>query len=78
MLNATVWPDCWASWCLFVELSGQWRVRGIDAQPTALDYTPLFMRMERMRLDDDTWRQMFDDVRVCEAAALAQMRLNQA
>lgn len=78
MLNATVWPDCWASWRVFVEVSGQWRCQGMDARPVALDYTPLFMRMQRMQLDDDAWRELFEDVRVCEAAALEQMRLNQA
>ena len=42
----------------------------------ALDYTTLFLRMERMSLDDAGWVQMYDDIRVLEAAALEQMREN--
>jgi len=42
--------------------------------PTALDYTALFARMDRMRLHDDDWRSLFDDVRVLEAQALRSMR----
>lgn len=40
----------------------------------ALDYTALFARMDRMRLDDDRWEELFHDIRVCEAAALKEMR----
>lgn len=42
--------------------------------PTALDYTALFARMERMRLADDDWQALFADVRVLEAQALRAMR----
>ena len=42
--------------------------------PTALDYTPLFMRMDRMGLSDDDWNDLFRDVRVIEAAALEAMQ----
>ena len=38
----------WASWSLFVEMSGQWRIGGMGG--SALDYAAVFMRMERMRL----------------------------
>ena len=67
-----MWPDNWQAWTLFVQMSGQWRASfgGL----IALDYTPLFMRMERMRLDDRAWDDLFQDVRVLEASALEQMR----
>jgi hypothetical protein len=63
-----VWPENWPAWCLFAEMSGQWRVG--FAGRYALDYTPLFARMERQRLDDATWEQRFSDVRVMEQAVL--------
>jgi hypothetical protein len=78
VLHAEVWPDGWAAWSLFEELSGQWRCRGMDARPFALDYTPLLMRLDRMHLDDAAWRELYADVRVLEAAALEQMARNQA
>lgn len=52
-------------------MSGQWRV-GFSGQ-YALDYTPLFMRMDRLRLDDAAWEALFADVRVLEHAALQAM-----
>lgn len=36
----------------------------------ALDYAAVFMRMERMRLDDDAWELMFADLRAIERAVL--------
>ncbi len=36
----------------------------------ALDYGPLFARMERMHLSDDDWNDLFSDVAVIEAAAV--------
>lgn len=50
----------------------QWR-EGFSG-PTALDYTALFARMDRLRLDDTAWEELFSDVRVLEAAALKAMR----
>jgi hypothetical protein len=49
-------------------VSGQWRA-GFHGR-YALDYTPLFMRMERLRLDDAEWETMFSDVRLIERTVL--------
>lgn len=57
-------------------MSGQWRTGFGGAY--ALDYTALFMRMDRMRLDDATWEQMFADVRVLEAEALVHLKAKKA
>lgn len=65
---AQVWPENWPVWQLWRELRGQWRAGFNGAY--AIDYTPLFMRMERMRLGDADWEEMFADFRVVEAAAL--------
>lgn len=72
-----VWPENWRAWCLYAEMSGQWRraSSGLGgSQPVALDYTPLFMRMERMALSDEEFNSLFADIRVIEAAALEEMR----
>lgn len=50
---------------------------GVNGTRVALDYTPLFMRMDRMRLGDDEWEELFQDFRILESAALQQMRDNQ-
>jgi hypothetical protein len=55
----------------------QWRAAGMSGQYHGLDYTPLFARLDRLGLTHDEWEQAFDDVRVCEAAAIEQMRANQ-
>lgn len=74
MEEAEVWPENWPAWALFDEMQGQWRTRGMDGKPYALDYGPLLMRLERMRLSDEDWQRMYDDVRVLEATALGEMR----
>lgn len=69
---AEVWPENWPSWRLWTEVCNQWRTSmgGIFA----LDYSVLFARMERMRLDDMEWERLFHDIRVIEGAALAAMK----
>lgn len=69
-----LWPENWKSWTLFAEMFGQWRA-GMGGK-YAMDYTPLFMRMERMRLPDGEWEVIYTDIRVLESAALEQMRAN--
>lgn len=54
-------------------MSGQWRTSGMGAR-IALDYTPLFMRMDRMGLSDEAWDDKFRDIRVIEGAALDAMQ----
>ena len=59
------------AWRLFSELSTQWRTGA--GGTTGLDYNPLFVRMERMRLPDDEWEDLFQGVRLIEQGALAAM-----
>lgn len=67
-----MWPENWPVWTLWQEMAGQWRVGMNGAY--AIDYGPLFMRMERMRMSDHRWEEVFHDFRVVESAALDQMR----
>ena len=53
-------------------MSGQWRYSFGGKE--ALDYTPLFMRMDRMGLDDKAWNELFHDIRHIESAAIEKMR----
>ena len=75
---AEVWPENWSAWALFDEMGGQWRTRGMGGMPYALDYGPLLMRMERLRLSDIEYENLFADVRVLEHAALKQMKESEA
>lgn len=72
-----VWPENWEAWRLFCEFSGQWRTAGMNGIRFALDYTPLFLRMDHLGLSDEEWNDLFADVRAMEAAALEQMAENQ-
>ena len=38
--------------------------------PTGLDYNVVFTRLERMRLSDLDYEQLFEDLRVIESEAL--------
>lgn len=73
--DVEVWPENWAAWSAFCDVSGQWRMSAMGGA-IALDYGPVFTRLDRLRLSADDWEAMFQDVRVIEAAALEQMRLN--
>ena len=53
-------------------MSGQWRTGGMGVR-YALDYTAVFMRMERLRLDDETWEIVFADLRHMERTVLEVM-----
>jgi hypothetical protein len=68
---AVVWPENWPVWLLWGEMRGQWRV-GINGA-YAIDYTPLFARMDRLALRAEDWEEMFADFRVIEAVALGEM-----
>ena len=39
--------------------------------PIGLDYNVLFTRMERMKLSDEAYEGMFQDIRVIESEALS-------
>lgn len=73
--DVEVWPENWPSWRLFEEMSGQWLHRGIGGDPVALNYVALYMRMDRLRLDDAAWERLYADVQCMEQAALKQMRI---
>ena len=46
--------------------------------PTSLDYTVLFHQMDRMRLCDADYDQLFADIQVIEAEALTILRPQKA
>ena len=66
--DCEVWPENMPAINLFNTVSSQWRI-GMNG-PTGLDYNVLFVRMERMKLSEQDYEWLFDDIRVIEAAAL--------
>lgn len=64
-----VWPDNMPAINLFNTISTQWRTSmgGV----TGLDYNVLFNRMDRMKLSEQEYEWMFDDIRVIESEALS-------
>lgn len=63
-----LWPENDAAINLFSSISTQWRT-GMSGH-TGLDYNVLFARMDRMKLSDQDYDWLFEDVRVIEAEAL--------
>jgi hypothetical protein len=53
---------------LFCEVATQWRM-GFSG-PVGLDYNVVFHRMDRMRLADTDYDDLFHDLRVAENEAL--------
>jgi len=73
LLGATgpveVWPENMPAINLFSAISTQWRTGGMGGV-SGLDYNVLFARMERMKLSEQDYEWMFDDIRAIEAEAL--------
>ena len=69
--TAEIWPDNWDSVTTFADLATQWR-SGF-AGPTGLDYGVILGVLRLRRVPRAQWAQLFDDVRVMEAEALAVM-----
>lgn len=66
-----LWPENEAAINLFLVLSSQWRMGPCGA--IGLDYTPFFARMDRMRLTEEAYDQLFEDLRVIESEALVHI-----
>lgn len=63
-----VWPDNWQSFEVFESMGTQWRTAFGGA--VGLDYNVLYHKLDRLRLDDDDYRVLEDDIRVMESAVL--------
>ena len=66
-----VWPENWLAFELFHKLQTQWRTGAMGA--TGLDYDILFSLLNRRRLNDQDFDQIFADVQVMEISALNTM-----
>lgn len=67
-----IWPENWPAFLLFTSLQTQWNVGGMGGR-TGLRYEALYPLLDRQTDTPEQWQQLFDDVRVMEYAALAQM-----
>lgn len=66
--DCLVYPDCWPSVALFMDMNTQWRI-GFGG-PTGLDYTALSTVMKFRGIKDDEACDVFSDIQVMESAAL--------
>lgn len=66
-----VWPENWPAVRLFLSIRSQWLPS--MGKPTALNYVVLFHRMDRLKLSDDDYEQMFTDVQAVESGALDEI-----
>jgi hypothetical protein len=66
-----LWPENMPAINLFSTLQTQLRTGGMG--PTGFDYNVYFARMDRMKLSDQDYDWLFDDIRVIESEALQAM-----
>lgn len=64
-----VWPENMAALNLFITLQNQLRSWG-GGGAMGFDYSVYFARMERMKLSEQAYEWMFDDIRAIESIAL--------
>lgn len=70
--HAEVWPDNMPAVNVFTAAATQWRVGSAGAY--GLDYGVLPDVMRMLGMPRSAWPQTFDDIRLMEDAALAEMR----
>lgn len=66
-----IWPENKVSCDLFCFMDTQWRA-GFDGK-YGLDYNVLYKRLDRMKLADDVYDIIFDDVQEMETAFLIEL-----
>jgi hypothetical protein len=71
MATTEIWPDNVRACSVFQALGTQWRT-GMGG-PSGLDYAVIPVAMRLCNVPRLEWQQLFDDLRVMEAAALAVM-----
>jgi hypothetical protein len=67
-----LWPENMRAFILFSTLQTQLRTGGMGGV-IGFDYSVYFARMDRMKLSDQDYKWLFDDIRVIEAEALTAM-----
>lgn len=63
-----IWPENQQAFALFDQFRTQW-IQGAVG-PTGLNYGPILHQMDRMKLDEEAFDQLFAELRVIEIAAL--------
>lgn len=67
-----MWPENMAAINLFSTMQTQLRTGGMGGV-IGFDYTAYFARMDRMKLSEQEYEWLFDDIRVIESEALKAM-----
>ncbi len=67
-----VYPENWRAAELLIRLGTQWRV-GMGGM-TGLDYGVMFQMMDRMRLSDAEYDELFEDMQYLEQIAMESVR----
>lgn len=68
-----VWPDNVLALDLFRRVGTRWRIPPMGGVPIGLQWEAIYPLMERMKLDDDAWNGLHDDLMIMEAAAIETM-----
>jgi hypothetical protein len=70
-----VWPDTIQSVLVFDDLGSQWIYAGMGGIPTGLVYASIEPVLRIRGVPAEDWPVVFDDIRVMESAALAEMSI---
>lgn len=68
-----VWPDTEQSILTFDALGSQWIYAGMGGVPTGIVYGSIEPVLRVRKVPAEDWAQVFEDIRVMEAAALEEM-----
>lgn len=68
-----VFPDTLESVLVFDALGSQWMYAGMSGVPTGIVYASIEPVLRRRKVPAEAWDDVFEDIRVMEAAALQEM-----
>lgn len=73
-----VWPDNLQSVMVFDALGSQWLYAGMGGIPTGIVYASIEPVLRVADVPPENWKHVFEDIRVLESAALAEMHRQRA
>lgn len=65
-----IWPDNELACSIFRRVGTRWRLPPIGGVPIGLQWEAIYPLMERLKLGDDQWNDLHDDLMVLEMAAI--------
>lgn len=69
-----IWPDNEAAYGVFKRVGSRWKLPPMGGVPVGLQWETIYPLMDRLKLDDEEWNDLHDDLMLMESVAIRTMR----